>query len=379
MNILPAPVNAEVQDLLWKYAATTNDHAVLLLDASGTVTWANAGAHLILNSPQDTLTGTPVGRFFSDRDAAWGIPSHELAEARQLGTASDDRWMIRADRTRFWASGLTIFLDSSRERFSYLKIFRDFTEMKMQLHTSREQQHIANLAQEEMAAALAVLAHELRNPLSAIGMASEVVERRVPEDARISNLTKAISSNVVLAARLIEDLLQHCKVNSKEFSLERSPGSLREQLESCTSIAKRQMGQDERPIAILVPSADITIFIDQLRMQQVFVNLIANAIRYTPPPGRIWVSATIEESEVIVRVTDEGVGIDAGKLDELFSLLTVPRIGDSKLGLGLGLALVKKIVELHGGSVQARSEGPGRGSQFIVRFPAGGQQMRVSP
>jgi signal transduction histidine kinase len=105
-------------------------------------------------------------------------------------------------------------------------------------------------------------------------------------------------------------------------------------------------------------------------MQQVFVNLVANAIRYTEPPGRIWISATQEGPEVVVRITDEGEGIAPDKLNSLFEVFTLPNSHGSKLGLGLGLMQVKKIVDAHGGAVQVKSEGPGQGSQFTVRFPA---------
>jgi signal transduction histidine kinase len=217
-------------------------------------------------------------------------------------------------------------------------------------------------------ASIALLAHELRNPLSAISLSAGVLAySQVPESAPQID---SISRNVRMASRLIDDLMQHSKVTSKGFTLERSHCTLRDLLASSTQIALKQMEQPSRNIPVLVPSGDIEMHVDRMRMQQVFVNLIANAIRYTPMPRRIWVTGTFIGDDVVVRVSDEGVGIEPERLDRLFELFTRPHVQGSRLGLGLGLGLVKKIVELHSGSVQAKSEGADKGSQFTVRFPA---------
>ena len=370
MDGLPPVPEYAVQQMLWKFALRSTEHAVLLLDARGFVTWANPGAAVILGATPGSLVGTDVARFFTRRDIARGIPEHEREEALQRGTASDDRWMVRADRSRFWASGVTVYLDAESRDGAYLKLFRDLTDVKMQLESSRARNRAAEQTSETLTAAIGLLAHELRNPLSAIGLAANVLQKRFAGDPQAATPLEAIGSNVALGARLIEDLMQHSKVTSEGFSLDRTRCNVRELLESSASIARRQLQQDDRPISVLVPSSDIDMEVDRMRMQQVFVNLIANALRYTPAPGRIWVVATFEGAEVIVRVADEGVGIEPERLERLFELFTLPKMKGSKLGLGLGLALVKKIVELHGGSVQARSEGLNKGSQFIVRFPA---------
>ena len=230
--------------------------------------------------------------------------------------------------------------------------------------------HEESQADDPLGVALAVLAHELRNPLSAIGLAADVLERHVQDDKRCEALLDAIACNVSLAARLVEDLMQHSKLSSHTFELERSACSLHAQIQQWTSIALRQMKQTARPIIVQAPSGDVRINIDRMRMQQVFVNLIANALRYTPEPGRIWITATVEGPEVIVQVADEGVGIEQARLERLFAQ-RLPRLTGSKLGLGIGLGVVNKMVQMHGGSVRAHSEGTNRGSQFTVRFPKG--------
>lgn len=370
MDGRPGALNeATVQQMLWKFAMRSSEYAALLLDGRGEVTWANPGAATILGTAPESLLDSNISRFFSRRDVARGIPEHEREEAIQRGTASDDRWMARADRSRFWASGVTAHLGSENEQCTYLKLFRDLTEFKMQLESTRARSSASAQTHESTTAAIAVLAHELRNPLTAISLATHALQSRLSSQPQATAPLDAIASNVALGARLIEDLMQHSKVTSEGFSLERTRCNVRELLETSTSVARRQMEQDDRPISVLVPSDEVDMHVDRMRMQQVFVNLIANALRYTPAPGRIWVVATFEGAEVIVRVADEGVGIEPERLERLFELFTLPRLKGTKLGLGLGLALVKKIVELHGGSVQARSEGLNKGCQFIVRFP----------
>lgn len=226
-----------------------------------------------------------------------------------------------------------------------------------------------NLPAQPRDLALAELAHELRNPLSAIGLAASVLEAHVAQDQRCGLLLGAIASNVALAARMVEDLLQHSQVNAEGFHLERAPCRLGEQLRQAISIAARQMGQPERTVAVQMPEGDIVLRVDPMRMQQVFVNLVANAMRYTPSPGRIQVTARLQDMQVLVEVADEGVGIEPHRLATLFDSGTLPRLSGSKLGLGIGLSVVKRIVERHGGSVRACSEGSGRGSCFTVALP----------
>lgn len=369
----PAVDEQVIKDMLWAFAVRSPEHAALLIGTDGRITWTNAGAEVILGAQPGGLVGLDLARIFTARDVEAGIPDHERVEARARGTSSDDRWLARLDGSRFWASGVTVYLGPFTDEMdccAFLKLFRDLTEVKMQMESSRKRCRAATEASENKSAAIALLAHELRNPLSGISLAAGMLQRRIGD--QVPNTDEpllVIERNVNLAVRLIEDLMQHSKVASDGFQLQKSRTSLRDLLESSVRIAQRQMQQETRLVRVLLPQHEIVLDVDRMRTQQVFVNLIANALRYTPLPGRIWVSGTLEGAEAIVRVADEGIGIAPDRLERLFEMFTLPRMDSSKLGLGLGLALVKKIVELHGGSVQARSEGPGKGSQFVVRLP----------
>ncbi|WP_206862326.1 PAS domain-containing sensor histidine kinase [Lysobacter changpingensis] len=369
----PAVDEQVIKEMLWAFAVRSPEHAALLIGTDGRITWTNAGAEVILGAQPGGLVGLDLARIFTARDVEAGIPDHERVEARARGTSSDDRWLARLDGSRFWASGVTVYLGpftAEMDCCAFLKLFRDLTEVKMQMESSRKRCRAATEASENKSAAIALLAHELRNPLSGISLAAGMLQRRIGD--QVPNTDEpllVIERNVNLAVRLIEDLMQHSKVASDGFQLQKSRTSLRDLLESSVRIAQRQMQQETRLVRVLLPQHEIVLDVDRMRAQQVFVNLIANALRYTPLPGRIWVSGTLEGAEAIVRVADEGIGIAPDRLERLFEMFTLPRMDSSKLGLGLGLALVKKIVELHGGSVQARSEGPGKGSQFVVRLP----------
>jgi two-component system CheB/CheR fusion protein len=369
----PAVDEQVIKDMLWAFAVRSPEHAALLIGTDGRITWTNAGAEVILGAQPGGLVGLDLARIFTARDVEAGIPDHERVEARARGTASDDRWLARLDGSRFWASGVTVYLGPFTDEMdccAFLKLFRDLTEVKMQMESSRKRCRAATEASENKSAAIALLAHELRNPLSGISLAAGMLQRRIGDQVpNTDEPLRVIERNVNLAVRLIEDLMQHSKVASDGFQLQKSRTSLRDLLESSVRIAQRQMQQETRLVRVLLPQHEIVLDVDRMRAQQVFVNLIANALRYTPLPGRIWVSGTLEGAEAIVRVADEGIGIAPDRLERLFEMFTLPRMDSSKLGLGLGLALVKKIVELHGGSVQARSEGPGKGSQFVVRLP----------
>jgi len=360
-----------VKQMLWDFAIRSTEHSILMLDERGNIMWSNYGASQILGTNSAAAKGTNFSRFFTSMDQRNGIPEHELRVAVESGYATDDRWMIRVDRSRFWASGVTVNLGIEGEHTAFVKIFRDLTEAKMQLEATREETRAAASIADSMSNGIALLAHELRNPLTGISLGIDLLQGRLPDDPVLRGPITAIDSNCKFAARLVDDLMQHSKIHSDGFQLERVECTLRHLLEVSVSIAKQQMSQPDRPISILVPPVEIDMKIDCMRMQQVLVNLLTNSIRYSPVDGRIIVTGTLEGSEVIVRVTDEGAGIEADKLEHLFEAFTRSRLQGTKLGLGLGLALVKKLVDLHGGTVQARSEGTNKGSQFVIRFPSG--------
>jgi PAS domain S-box-containing protein len=217
---------------------------------------------------------------------------------------------------------------------------------------------------------LALLSHELRNPLAPILTAVRLLEDRVDADSRYD--LDVIVRQVKHLVRLVDDLLDVSRVASGTVTLTIT------RLELSTVVARAVeeiaplIAQQRHRLEVLVPSEGLAIDGDEVRLIQVVSNLLSNAARYTPPNGSITVTASRDGDTVVLRVRDTGIGIDAALLPDVFETFVQGARGPDRAqgGLGIGLSLVRTLTELQGGTVTAHSEGPGRGSEFIVRLPA---------
>jgi two-component system CheB/CheR fusion protein len=356
---------------LWSFAVQTPEHAILLLDVDLQVLWANAGAAEILGEPAAQIIGRSLSRFFTVEDRELGIPSHEVLVATRLGASEDDRWMQRADGSRFWASGRTVALAEGPAVFGFIKILRNETELKMRLQTFSNRLAALEHSESAQVAALATLSHELRNPLSALRMAAVALQRQ-PDPARATQMIDIIQRNVGFIARMTDDLELAVRGRVGKLTLHVEPLDLQAELQVAIDIAMARAGHPVRCVeTLLPPGAPIRFDGDRVRIQQVLVNLLGNAIKFTGEGGHIWVKSTVEGPHVVVRVEDDGAGIAPAMLQDIFLMFTQAEGPDQQpdAGLGIGLALVRQIVELHGGSVQANSDGLGKGSAFTVRLP----------
>jgi signal transduction histidine kinase/FixJ family two-component response regulator len=216
---------------------------------------------------------------------------------------------------------------------------------------------------------LAMLGHELRNPLGAILASVQLMERR--DEATFANERRVIQRQTRLLSRLVDDLLDVSRVTSGKITLERGPVDVHELVERCVQ-GQTVTALDRRiDLAFLSDGKPSVVKGDSVRLEQVVNNLLTNALKYTPPGGRVRVRLSTDETEAEIRVEDTGVGIDARVLPRVFELFTqAPSALDrSQGGLGIGLTLVRSLVSLHQGSVRAESPGLGAGSTFIVRLP----------
>ena len=360
------PLDASsARDWLWALATQATEQAILLLDPDGVILWSNPGAGKVL--AVENPVGQPVHEYFVSEDVAAGIPAFELAVASSRGWMQDDRWMQRADGSRFWASGITNALhDDDGALFGFAKLMRNQTLTKMQLEGLR-QRAAAGIT------AVATVAHELRNPLSALAMAGNVIEHGGYDAERLQAAVSILQNNIRMATRLVEDLQEAGRASAGKLRLQIEPVPLADVLRAAIAVAcgRRDEGRsiDVRRVQLLLPSADIVVRGDALRLQQVFVNLVGNALRYTPGDGHVWVNASIEGPQAQVEVADTGIGIAPDMLESIFEMFTQVDGTGASGGMGIGLALVKQLVELQGGSVQAQSDGIGKGSKFIVRLP----------
>ena len=217
---------------------------------------------------------------------------------------------------------------------------------------------------------LAVLAHELRNPLSPIRNSAELL-RLLPVNSDESRTALAvIDRQVGHMTRLIEDLLDVARITGGRLELRRSRILLSEVIEAATETSRALLEENEQPLDITLPPRPVHLDADLTRLAQVVANLLNNASKFSPRGSRIALTASRDGAEVVLSVRDPGVGIPESGLTRIFEIFCQSPTGErTHGGLGIGLTLVKRLTELHGGTVQALSGGPGQGSEFVLRLP----------
>jgi signal transduction histidine kinase len=218
---------------------------------------------------------------------------------------------------------------------------------------------------------LATLAHELRNPLAPIRNAVEMLDD-APHESRVARMAQAmIKRQLGHMVRLVDDLLDVSRIAKGKLQLRRERIELASVLESAVEESRPIIDAAKHRLTISLPQESIFLDGDPTRLSQVFSNLLTNAAKYTDSGGEICLSAERQNGEIVVSVRDTGIGIDAVHLSSIFDMFSQvePALSRSQGGLGIGLSLVKKLVEMHGGSIVAHSDGTGRGSEFRVRLP----------
>jgi two-component system CheB/CheR fusion protein len=219
---------------------------------------------------------------------------------------------------------------------------------------------------------VATLAHEGRSPLAAIENALEVVRARGPERrAAVREAWEIIDRQAGQLARLVDDLLDVSRLNQGKLRLARQPVMVATVVARAVEAARPLINARGQKLAVVLPGKSLLVEGDPVRLQQVLGNLLANSARYTPEGGHIWLTAERQVLDVVLRVRDDGIGIAPEVLPQIFDLFVQGKRAQDQGqgGLGIGLALVKSLVELHGGRVGASSPGPGQGSEFWVRLP----------
>ena len=219
---------------------------------------------------------------------------------------------------------------------------------------------------------LAVLAHELRNPLAPIRNAVHYLGLKASPDPALRNARDIIDRQVRHLVRLVDDLLDISRISSGKIGLQKERVSLALIVTNAVESSRPAIESENHQLTVTLPAEPVYLEADLTRLAQVLQNLLNNAAKYTPPGGKIGLHTEFDGHSVSIRVVDTGIGIPREMLPRVFDLFTqVDRsIERSSGGLGIGLTLVQRLVELHGGTVEARSEGPDKGSEFIVRLPA---------
>ena len=218
---------------------------------------------------------------------------------------------------------------------------------------------------------LATLAHELRNPLAPIRTAADIFRVKAPDIPELLWASGVIERQVAQMARLLEDLLDVSRITRNKLELRKSRVTLAQVVESAVETSRPLIDGGGHELTVTLPSQPVYLDADPVRLAQVFSNLLNNAAKYTERAGRIQLTAEQCGSEIVVSVRDTGIGISKEMLPRLFEMFSQakPAIERAQGGLGIGLSLVRGLVEMHGGTVEAHSDGPGTGSEFVVKLP----------
>jgi PAS domain S-box-containing protein len=363
------------------------EYAIFMLDPNGRVATWNVGAERIKGYKPHDIIGQHFSIFYPSEAKESGWPDHELREATEKGSFVDTGWRIRKDGTRFWANvTITALRDAAGRLIGYAKLTRDLTDAKR-----AEAIELANKHHEEMLDAersarmaaqratqlkdefLATLSHELRTPLNAIlGWTQILLRGEAPggPDAQ-KKAVEVIDRNARAQVQLIDDLLDLSRIMTGKIRLELQQISFASVVEAAVDSAMPSADtKDIRLKAIYGASRDI-VSADAARLQQVVWNLLTNAIKFTPKGGQVHVLIQRVNSHVELSISDTGIGIPESYLPHVFDRFS-QRDGSTTRtygGLGLGLAICKQLVELHGGSIRAASGGEGKGATFFVHLP----------
>jgi PAS domain S-box-containing protein len=342
-----------------------SDYAIILLNPEGFVSSWNVGARRIQGYTADEIIGRHVSVFFPADAVAEGLPQRMLDEARSKGRSVSDGWRLRKDGTRFWAN---VILTTLHNRDGVLRGFASVTQDM----TQRRRIEVLEETGRRTSEFLAMLAHELRNPLAPITNAVGLMRSKKIEDPTLEWSRDVIERQTNLLARLVDDLLDVSRITSGRLTLQKERLNVSVIFDRAIETSRPLIESRRQTLDVKLPPRSTWVEGDLVRLSQIVLNLLNNAAKYTPAGGNIWLSAEREDALVVIRVRDSGMGITPELRTRIFDLFAqgARTLDRAEGGLGIGLTLVERLVAMHGGTVEALSEGPNQGSEFIVRLPA---------
>jgi PAS domain S-box-containing protein len=382
-------IEAELQGSEARYRLLVDslkDYAVFMQDDDGNVTSWNPGAERLLGYSEEEILGHSARIFFTSEDQARGEPEREIHTAKTTGRAMDDRWHVRKDGTRFFVNGMMVALqDDGGQRIGLAKIMRDMTDRQI---ANAERERLLEGERSARAEAertsrlkdefLATLSHELRTPLNAILGWTQVLKEGVHDANELDQGLEVIDRNTRLQAQLIEDLLDMSRIVSGKIRLDFQTVDLAAIVMSAVETVRTTADAKKITLRPSIPAAGAYLIGDRHRLQQIVLNLLSNAIKFTPRNGRIEVVVEVTPAEATVMVSDSGVGIRRDFLPHVFERFRQADASTTRQhgGLGLGLSIVKQLVELHGGTAEAQSAGENKGATFRISIPRARTEAR---
>ncbi len=369
--------NKRMDQYMRNFLEQIEDYAIFAMDAECRATTWNRGVLNVLGFDEEDFLNQDIRELiFTPEAIALGIPEAEFGMAAGRGKASDDRWMMRKGGARFWASGISSAIRSeSGEVIGFSKVMRDLTQRK------RDQDELAELAARLSEADrrknefLATLAHELRNPLAPIKNAVQLMGMTELSD-ELEEVRSTMARQVEQLICLIDDLLDVSRIGRGKIQLRKSVVDLRDVIHAAVEASNTFVKEKNQHLHVQLCKDSAIALVDPARMTQIVSNLLNNASRYSDSGSHIDLTLAVDQLDGqagwgVIAVRDNGIGIAGDRMEEIFQMFS--QVHDSldrgSAGLGIGLTLVKTLIEIHGGSVQAQSDGIGMGSVFTVRVP----------
>jgi PAS domain S-box-containing protein len=362
---------------------SVSDYSIFAIDTGGHILSWNKGAEEVFGYRKEEIVGESFAILFTPEDRSQGAPERELENVRSNGRSGENRWHLRKDGSRLWVSGLVNPLwDEAGNLVGYVKVARG-DEEETAAHKRAEEKREEDLERERVARSesedasrmkdefIALISHELRSPLNAILGWTRILRQGRPDEELYLRATEIIERSARMQSQLIDDLMDTARIVRGKVKLEVQPVNLAPLIEKAMDVVRP--AADAKGItldAVLDREAD-QITGDPDRLQQVVWNLLSNAVKFTTEGGRVEVKLGRVDPYIQISVRDTGCGISPEFMPYLFERYRQADASAArrKGGLGLGLSLVRQLVEMHGGSVTAESEGEDKGATFIVKLP----------
>lgn len=356
---------------------------MLMVDQEGKIVLVNSPAEKLFGYSRDELIGKAVEILVPERSQgqhpAFRAGFFGKPESRPMG-AGRDLFGRRKDGTEF---PIEIGLNpiETDEGVLALSAIVDITERKQlerELHLRLEELAAADRQKDEF---LAMLAHELRNPLAPIRNALEILDLPTANEPMNKRARDMMRRQLQHLVRLVDDLLDVSRIITGHIELRKERFDLSAAVTRAVETAEPLIVARGHRLIVSTADEPISVWADLVRLSQVIANLLTNAAKYSPQPSCIWLSAQREGEDLVIRVKDEGMGIAPDMRERIFELFVQANssAGRTQGGLGIGLTLVRRLVQMHNGSVDAKSAGLGQGSEFVVRLPAEPRDFEAAP
>jgi len=357
-----------------RLAQSMRGYAIITMDPDGRVTSWNGGAETIFGFSEGEMLGQPVERIYSEQDRQQDVPQKERQRALADGSASDERWHLREDGQQIYCSGLVNPLLDGDRLLGFAKIARDLTEQKRQSSEQASRLEHAQSTSEQKDQFFAVLSHELKHPLNLIQLNSDLIIRApvVKQSPALSKAARGIQAAVRSQSRIIDDLMDVSRLRTGKLKLYFDTLHYQALLEGIEAVFRPLTQADGVVFDSEHDPEPLYVEADPTRLEQIVWNLLNNAWKFTPPGGRISLRLSRDGEHARLEVSDTGHGISEDFLPKVFDLFGQAEVQHSqrgRQGLGIGLALVQQLVELHRGRIEAHSDGLGRGARFTVWLP----------